>query len=487
MSSDHLQKVIKEVYTSEQSYCSSMEKCIGNILKELDKKIQDKEIPISNTKFLDIFHKYEDIAVVSKNLLNDMTKYLDKGQTISVLDVFNNFKEEQVTKYFEYILAYHDFSDDYRNERASNKDFDIFLTKKENTLQDTLPSYLILPIQRLPRYRLLIQEIIKYSDSSSADYTGLQEIRTTICKAISDIDQKMEADDNGQFDAFKEGKRFEKLQSEIIDFEVNKVGRHFIFEGEGTKFSRKTEDIRHLFLFTDCLLITENSLNPFRIYKVNKVYATGDYNIVEPSNYYGLDFSTSVDIRQKVKSFRMKFRTKEEKQSLLSGFTKLLASKNLTAHQMEMKCFAPVWIPDSQAPKCMICGSKFTVINRKHHCRYCGMCICRKCFQHTISLPGFGNEPQKVCNKCYLHILEVQKANPDMDKIVSMCKDSQSQASVRTSSEEKPVPKSQPPPKVEKPLLNSPPEGENAPKTQRDDDDDDNNDGGPVRSNPFEE
>lgn len=33
---------------------------------------------------------------------------------------------------------------------------------------------------------------------------------------------------------------------------------------------------------------------------------------------------------------------------------------------------APQWIPDSQAPACMNCGSKFSFTRRRHHCRACG-------------------------------------------------------------------------------------------------------------------
>lgn len=33
---------------------------------------------------------------------------------------------------------------------------------------------------------------------------------------------------------------------------------------------------------------------------------------------------------------------------------------------------APQWIPDSQAPACMKCGSKFSFTRRRHHCRACG-------------------------------------------------------------------------------------------------------------------
>ena len=36
---------------------------------------------------------------------------------------------------------------------------------------------------------------------------------------------------------------------------------------------------------------------------------------------------------------------------------------------------APVWIPDSDAPACMLCQAKFTMWKRRHHCRACGKVI----------------------------------------------------------------------------------------------------------------
>lgn len=32
----------------------------------------------------------------------------------------------------------------------------------------------------------------------------------------------------------------------------------------------------------------------------------------------------------------------------------------------------PFWIPDSDAPCCMLCDVRFTVLKRRHHCRACG-------------------------------------------------------------------------------------------------------------------
>lgn len=36
----------------------------------------------------------------------------------------------------------------------------------------------------------------------------------------------------------------------------------------------------------------------------------------------------------------------------------------------------PFWIPDSDAPSCMLCDTKFTVLKRRHHCRACGK-VCK--------------------------------------------------------------------------------------------------------------
>lgn len=32
----------------------------------------------------------------------------------------------------------------------------------------------------------------------------------------------------------------------------------------------------------------------------------------------------------------------------------------------------PFWVPDADAPNCMQCEIKFTVLKRRHHCRACG-------------------------------------------------------------------------------------------------------------------
>ncbi|XP_004692414.1 PREDICTED: rabenosyn-5 [Condylura cristata] len=44
------------------------------------------------------------------------------------------------------------------------------------------------------------------------------------------------------------------------------------------------------------------------------------------------------------------------------------------------------WVNDQDVPFCPDCGSKFSIRNRRHHCRLCGSIMCKKCVE-LISLP----------------------------------------------------------------------------------------------------
>ncbi|NXM73890.1 RBNS5 protein, partial [Serilophus lunatus] len=44
------------------------------------------------------------------------------------------------------------------------------------------------------------------------------------------------------------------------------------------------------------------------------------------------------------------------------------------------------WVSDQDVPFCPDCGSRFSLRNRRHHCRLCGSIMCRKCME-LVSLP----------------------------------------------------------------------------------------------------
>eukprot|EP00013_Stygamoeba_regulata_P007642 CAMPEP_0177642866 /NCGR_PEP_ID=MMETSP0447-20121125/7847_1 /TAXON_ID=0 /ORGANISM="Stygamoeba regulata, Strain BSH-02190019" /LENGTH=1254 /DNA_ID=CAMNT_0019145117 /DNA_START=57 /DNA_END=3822 /DNA_ORIENTATION=+ len=65
-------------------------------------------------------------------------------------------------------------------------------------------------------------------------------------------------------------------------------------------------------------------------------------------------------------------------------------------------CNEPAWLPDSLAPQCQLCGVKFTLATRRHHCRYCGRVVCSKCSEKNIVIPVFRLEEEvRVDRLCY--------------------------------------------------------------------------------------
>uniref|UniRef100_A0A673YWZ2 Zinc finger FYVE domain-containing protein 26 n=1 Tax=Salmo trutta TaxID=8032 RepID=A0A673YWZ2_SALTR len=68
---------------------------------------------------------------------------------------------------------------------------------------------------------------------------------------------------------------------------------------------------------------------------------------------------------------------------------------------------APVrkdWVPDNQQHVCMVCQrERFTMFNRRHHCRRCGRLVCHACSDHKMAVEGCAVEEKevRVCDQCY--------------------------------------------------------------------------------------
>lgn len=60
------------------------------------------------------------------------------------------------------------------------------------------------------------------------------------------------------------------------------------------------------------------------------------------------------------------------------------------------------WLKDEGADYCAGCTVKFTIYERKHHCRNCGQVFCSKCsrFESEISKLRI-LKPVRVCQSCY--------------------------------------------------------------------------------------
>lgn len=78
----------------------------------------------------------------------------------------------------------------------------------------------------------------------------------------------------------------------------------------------------------------------------------------------------------------------------------------------QIKETAPEWIPDKEAETCMRCQKlKFTIYNRRHHCRKCGFVICGDCSKQKVLIKFLSDEPVRVCDDCYMVLTSTQNNN----------------------------------------------------------------------------
>ena len=73
---------------------------------------------------------------------------------------------------------------------------------------------------------------------------------------------------------------------------------------------------------------------------------------------------------------------------------------SLTDDERMLGLLKPVWIADEDAPQCMDCGQRFTVLRRRHHCRACGRVLCAACCSSRAPIQYMDGRQARVCLSC---------------------------------------------------------------------------------------
>ncbi|XP_026675676.1 uncharacterized protein LOC103524460 isoform X2 [Diaphorina citri] len=73
---------------------------------------------------------------------------------------------------------------------------------------------------------------------------------------------------------------------------------------------------------------------------------------------------------------------------------------------------APFWVPDTEAPVCMHCQARFTLVKRRHHCRACGQVLCSRCCNRRATLEYLQYAAERVCLVCYDILMKPSQDTP---------------------------------------------------------------------------
>ena len=168
--SDKRSLVIHELYTTEYTYVSRLEVLI-EVFKEPLSKVLGEEAG-------SIFGNVDDIFAFNKRFLALLYERLcDWNDEKSIGDIFlGMFTQAHKSMYSIYCSNY-DSAEVLLNQKMKRKDFELQLQQclihPRLVPGLTLAAYIILPVQRIPRYILLLKDIIKYTPEDHRSYKQL--------------------------------------------------------------------------------------------------------------------------------------------------------------------------------------------------------------------------------------------------------------------------------------------------------------------------
>lgn len=400
-----------EFLTTEQSYLKSLIVLNEVYRRPMINASKKEEIPLSLDEVDAIFSKYfTQILKVNLTLLKGLVERLENWSPTQLLGDLLLDLMPFLKMYTNYTGGWEkaiSILDEYESKESFNNFIQQCIAQYPNA--QPIRSYLIMPIQRIPRYRLLLEDLIKHTDKSHPDYESLSSSLNKVMHVANQVDQAINEQKN-------RAKLLQVQKKFLENVPIFEAGRVFIKEGELTKICRKDNKKFMFFLFNDMLMYAKEM--PGGRYTRNRIYPLNSILIKDLPDEPNKKVVNAFQVNSNKKSFVVLANSPEEKNAWVKELNKCIEDideKMKTFHDKktrEVSTFAPVWVPDSECPTCIICGVKFTFIERKHHCRQCGKVVCGKCSTKKKHIPG-KEKKKRVCDLCF------DKPFPDSSVILS--------------------------------------------------------------------
>ncbi|EKE42622.1 hypothetical protein ENUP19_0047G0015 [Entamoeba nuttalli] len=386
--SAHRTHIVDEIYATEESYVNSLEQCITSYQQPL---MNDNPPIIDGRDVMTMFLHFHEIIAVNSMLMEKLKEFKKRGT------LYTNTGGAFI-KFVPFLKSYTQYATNQDNclqvlkrldhDPRCAKRLEELRTNIKTTNQLDLRSYLIMPVQRLPRYVLLFTDLIKHTPEKFPDYSRLLKVSSEIQKVTVLVNQ-----------CIVQGEKLRKLVeiSNTIDFPGGDltVGRKLIRDGILNKQCRKAPKPRYFVLCTDILFYTRPKKR-----EVNVIVKLIEADIRDND-------SLRFDIFSPEKSFSIIAANEQEKSDWVKDLKDAIDQCKSNSvllktprdrkieHKLVMK---PVFVPDDQVKECMSCKKEFGVVRRKHHCRFCGSCICSDCSRNKVKN---GNSYERTCDICF--------------------------------------------------------------------------------------
>ncbi|KAM4562141.1 FYVE, RhoGEF and PH domain-containing protein 1 isoform 2-T4 [Odontesthes bonariensis] len=284
----------------------------------------------------------------------------------------------------------------------------------------TLQHHMLEPVQRIPRYELLLKDYLHRLPEDAPDHRDAQKSLELIATAAEHSNA-----------AIRKMERMRKLLKvyELLGGEEDIVNptNELIKEGHILKLSNKngTTQDRYLILFNDRLLYCVPKLR--LIGQKYGVRARIDVDGMELKETSSVAVPRTFLVSGKQRSLELQARTEEEKKDWIQAIQATIQRHEQTMESFRhLNCFlredestpphspscvelgkrAPTPIREKEVTLCMKCQEPFnSITKRRHHCKACGHVVCGKCSEFRARLSYDNNRTNRVCVDCYVTLV----------------------------------------------------------------------------------
>jgi len=403
--------VAKEILSSERAYIGIL-KLISVTFKEFleNKKVEMKKEIIPPEKLKEILSNIPTILEFNQGLLQDFEERIGNWESHrQIADVlvkkgpFLQIYAQYLNEFDTTSKVFEDSCKDYPHFGKAVKEFEN-LPECQNL---KLSMHMLKPVQRLPQYRLLLNDYVKNQDESSPDFESTHQA----LKIVSEATQKA----NSQLKLGEQFQKMLKLQSRIGDFELIQAGREVLKEGEMNKISRDEVVPRYFILLNDCFLYTHYAgggtgesarlrvaqcihLNQLNLQIPQAEQYPREFSVISNAKSFTVMADSVAERDEWIEAIHTAKENYEENQKTFAGMR--------PKSEIGLGDIAPVWIPDDRVSACQICHMSFGIRRRRHHCRGCGKVVCSVDSSNEASLKYLKGENGRVCDECYMQLLE---------------------------------------------------------------------------------
>lgn len=181
--------VIQEILTTENTYVQRLKLTIDVVVNQI------KALKILGEK--DISEQFDGLV----EIYNLHCKHSLEGISVQNLKFIHLFEDiaNNCDVYSKYLVNYEPAMQRRSHLLTTNRKFSDFVAQveKDPVMQaGKLESLLILPVQRIPRYRLLMEQIIKYTPEDHPDFQVLHRVLDVIASTCNYNNEAIRAREN---------------------------------------------------------------------------------------------------------------------------------------------------------------------------------------------------------------------------------------------------------------------------------------------------